>query len=90
MKISPIEIRQQEFTKKMRGYDPDEVQNFLESLAEELDKLNTENESLKSEVESLTEQINEYKKIEKIFRIHFLKRRKILQNLWKLQRSKQV
>ena len=39
MKISPIEIRQQEFTKKMRGYDPDEVQNFLESLAEELDKL---------------------------------------------------
>jgi len=65
MKISPIEIRQQEFTKKMRGYDPDEVQNFLESLAEELDKLNTENGSLKSEVESLTEQINEYKKIEK-------------------------
>jgi len=65
MNISPIEIRQQEFTKKMRGYDPDEVQNFLESLAEELDKLNNENESLKSEVESLTEQINEYKKIEK-------------------------
>ena len=64
MKISPIEIRQQEFSKKMRGYDPDEVQNFLESLAEELDKLNTENESLKSEAESLTEQINEYKKIE--------------------------
>ncbi|HEX9252217.1 MAG TPA: DivIVA domain-containing protein, partial [Ignavibacteriaceae bacterium] len=65
MKISPIEIRQQEFTKKMRGYDPDEVQNFLESLAEELDKLNNENESLKIEFESLTEQINEYKKIEK-------------------------
>jgi len=65
MKISPIEIRQQEFTKKMRGYDSDEVQNFLESLAEELDKLNTENESLKSEVESLTEQVNEFKKIEK-------------------------
>ena len=65
MKISPIEIRQQEFTKKMRGYDPDEVQNFLESLAEELDKINAENESLKSEVDSLTEQIGEYKKIEK-------------------------
>ena len=65
MKISPIEIRQQEFTKKMRGYDPDEVQNFLESLAEELDKLNTENESLKNEVESLTEQVSEFKKIEK-------------------------
>ena len=65
MKISPLEIRQQEFTKKMRGFDPDEVQSFLESLADELQKLNEENESLKSEVESLTEQINEFKKIEK-------------------------
>jgi len=65
MKISPIEIRQQEFTKKMRGYDPDEVQNFLESLAEELDNLNVENESLRNKVETLTDQINEFKKIEK-------------------------
>ncbi len=65
MKISPTEIRQQEFTKKMRGYDPDEVQNFLESLAEEFDKLNVENESLKTEVQSLSEQVNEFKKIEK-------------------------
>jgi cell division initiation protein len=65
MKISPMEIRQQEFTKKMRGYDTDEVQNFLESLAEEIEKLNSENESLKEELESLTEQVNEYKKIEK-------------------------
>jgi cell division initiation protein len=65
MKISPIEIRQQEFTKKMRGYDPDEVQNFLESLSEELDKLNDDNEYLKNEVQSLTDQVNEFKKIEK-------------------------
>jgi len=65
MKISPIEIRQQEFSKKIRGYDPDEVQNFLESLAEELDNLNVENESLRNEVETLTDQINEFKKIEK-------------------------
>jgi len=49
----------------MRGFDPDEVQNFLESLADEVQKINEENESLKSEVEALTEQINEYKKIEK-------------------------
>lgn len=65
MKISPIEIRQQEFEKKMRGYDPDEVRAYLESLSEELDKLNLENESLKIEVQSLTDQVNEFKKIEK-------------------------
>ncbi len=65
MKISPLEIRQQEFSKKMRGFDPDEVQNFLESLADEVQRLSEENESLKSETEALTEKINEYKKIEK-------------------------
>lgn len=65
MKISPIEIRQQEFQKKMRGYDPEEVQSFLEKLADDLDELQKENESLKAELESANEQLAEYKKIEK-------------------------
>ncbi len=65
MKISSIEIRQQEFEKKMRGYDPEEVKSFLEKIADELDELLKENESLKAELENANEQINEYKKIEK-------------------------
>ena len=65
MKISPIEIKQQEFEKKMRGYDPDEVQSYLEKLADDLDELQKENENLKSELESVNEQLAEYKKIEK-------------------------
>jgi cell division initiation protein len=65
LKLSPIEIRQQEFQKKMRGYDPDEVQSFLEKLSDDLDELQKENESLKSELENVNEQLAEYKKIEK-------------------------
>jgi cell division initiation protein len=65
LKISPIEIKQQEFQKKMRGYDPDEVQSFLERLADDLDELQKENENLKSELENVTEQLNEFKRIEK-------------------------
>jgi cell division initiation protein len=65
VKISSIEIRQQEFEKKMRGYNPDEVKSFLKRLADEFDELVKENESLKAELESANEQINEYKKIEK-------------------------
>lgn len=65
MKISHIEIRQQEFQKKMRGYDPDEVQSFLERLADDLDELQKENQNLKEEIELANQQIAEYKKIEK-------------------------
>ncbi len=65
MKISPIEIRQQEFQKKMRGYDPDEVQSFLEKLADDLDELQKENENLKEELDQANQQIAEFKKIEK-------------------------
>jgi cell division initiation protein len=32
--ITPVEIRNHTFHKKLRGYDPDEVQAFLNSLAE--------------------------------------------------------
>lgn len=65
MKISPMEIRQQEFSKKMRGFDPEEVSPFLEKLADDFDDLQKENESLKLEIETLTDQLAEFKKIEK-------------------------
>lgn len=65
MKISSLEIRQQEFEKKMRGYDPEEVKSFLEKIADDLDELLKENESLKTELEAANEQLNEYRKIEK-------------------------
>jgi cell division initiation protein len=64
MKLSPQNIRQQEFAKKMRGYDPEEVKTFLDGLAERIENINQENEFLKSEVESLTSQVNSFKKIE--------------------------
>lgn len=65
MKISSLEIRQQEFEKKMRGYDPEEVKSFLEKIADDLDELLKENEFLKTELEAANEQLNEYRKIEK-------------------------
>jgi cell division initiation protein len=65
LKISPVEIKQQEFQKKMRGYDPDEVQSFLEKLADDLDELQKENEVLQSELDKAKEELTEFKKIEK-------------------------
>lgn len=65
MKISPVSIKRQEFAKKMRGYDPEEVQAFLEKLADDIDELLRENEELKEHIDTLSKSLEEYKKIEK-------------------------
>lgn len=41
MELTGQAIRSQAFGAKVRGYDPGEVDNFLESIAEQIDVLNT-------------------------------------------------
>jgi cell division initiation protein len=65
MKVSPISIKKQEFNKSMRGYDKDEVQAFLEKLADEFESLQKENDSLKKELEDATVKLTEFRRIEK-------------------------
>ncbi|MBM4171077.1 MAG: DivIVA domain-containing protein [Ignavibacteria bacterium] len=65
MKFTPFGIKNQEFNKSVRGYDREEVRNFLENLAEDFERLNQENEKLKNDIERLDEQMKEYKRIEK-------------------------
>ena len=65
MKLSPLLIKKQEFTKSLRGFDPEEVQAFLDKIASDVDSLLQENESLKEEVESLNQRVTEFRSIEK-------------------------
>lgn len=65
MKFSPLSIKQQEFSKSMRGYETEEVQAFLEKLADEFDNLYKENEKLKRELDELNIKVADYKRIEK-------------------------
>lgn len=68
MKTSPQDIRQQQFKLKFRGFDIEEVDNYLELIAVELEELNKENDSLKSEIKKMAQEIEEYKKAENDFR----------------------
>jgi len=65
MKVSPIRIKKQEFNKTLRGYDPEEVQAFLDRLADEFDELQKENESFKTELENANAHLAEFRRIEK-------------------------
>ena len=65
MNISPLFIKRQEFTRVMRGFDADEVKDFLEKIANQIENLMEENESLNQEIRALNEKVVEFQKIEK-------------------------
>lgn len=80
MKITPIEIRKQEFKKAMRGYDSVEVDTFLEMVANEYDNLIQENSQLNKQVISLEAELKHFKENEKTLK----------QTLYNVQQTSQV
>lgn len=68
MKITPLDIKKQEFKKSMRGFDPVEVETFLEMVAEEFEHLIKEKNSLSDEVLKLKTQLHDYQQVEKTFK----------------------
>lgn len=64
MKITPLDIRQVRFPKGFRGYSPQEVDPFLESLADELEEVLRENLDLRERLEEQNRTISELKKTE--------------------------
>ncbi|MDP4116417.1 MAG: DivIVA domain-containing protein [Bacteroidota bacterium] len=73
MKLSSVNIRQQEFKKVLKGYDKEEVHTFLDNVALEYDAVAKENEQLKHDLEEAYEKINHYKEIEQSLQDTLLK-----------------
>ena len=49
MALSPLDIHNKEFSSKMRGYDKDEVNDFLAQIVKDYSSLIKDNEGLKKE-----------------------------------------
>ena len=64
MKITPLEIRQKEFEKKLRGYDKDEVAAFLASLSNEWERVLDENKELTIKLQQLEKEITKLREVE--------------------------
>ena len=64
MKLTPLDIRHKEFKRGMRGYADVEVDEFLDEVADEYERLFKENIDLQDRVESLEEKVAGYKRIE--------------------------
>jgi len=55
MRISALDIRQQQFSKRLRGFDRQEVEAFLEDVAEDYESVVKENALLKEQLAALEE-----------------------------------
>lgn len=64
MDISPLEIQKKEFGKSLRGYNKEEVDEFLDRLLQNYEKIYKENRDLKEQIELLEEKMQNYKEIE--------------------------
>jgi cell division initiation protein len=64
MKITPLDIQQMVFQVKLRGYDRDEVNRFLEEVAQTVESLNRDNAGLRERIVSLEQQVTELKRTE--------------------------
>lgn len=65
MKITPLEIKRQQFKKGMRGYDAVEVETFLEMLSNEVEQLLRENKDLRDKAIEFETQLADYRNMEK-------------------------
>lgn len=63
--LTPIDIENKVFKKsKMKGYDIDDVEEFLEQLLNDYESLYKENAELKDKVGAMQESISYYKSVE--------------------------
>ncbi len=68
MKLTPLDIRKQEFRKTLRGFDPIEVQTFLEMVGEEYEQVLEKNKQLNNRLIELETKLKDYQESEKNMR----------------------
>ena len=58
-RLTAMDIEKQDFQRKMRGYDPDEVRLYLKSIAEVVERLNLENAEQREEIGRLRQKVEQ-------------------------------
>lgn len=62
--LKPMDIHNKEFKKAMRGYDAEEVDEFLDEIIVDFEKLQRELDVLKTQLSSYSENMNSYREKE--------------------------
>ena len=76
MRITPMDIEQQEFSRSFRGYNEEEVDDFLDKIVKDYEELINENVRLNEEIEKMQEKLKEFSEIEETLRSALLNAQK--------------
>jgi cell division initiation protein len=68
MRIAPIDIAHKTFHRKMMGFDPDEVMDFMRMVSEELEAVIKERNSLKETLREKEMSISEYRERDELLK----------------------
>ncbi len=88
MSLTSNDVLEKEFRVRIRGYDTEEVDLFLEEVAETLAAITRENNSLKDQLAACQAQLEKYKKGEDEFKQAVLSAHKLAEEM-KAQASKE-
>ncbi|MBU0768689.1 MAG: DivIVA domain-containing protein [Proteobacteria bacterium] len=81
MKMTPLDIQQQQFKIRFRGFDVREVDIFLEQMADAFESLKSENNRLHQEIKRLQLEAQGYREREESFKRVMLNSQKVLEQM---------
>lgn len=81
MKFTPLDIQQQQFKIRFRGFDVREVDAFLEQIADDFESLRSNNISLQDEISRLKLENQGYRQREETFKRAMLNSQKVLEQM---------
>jgi cell division initiation protein len=64
MPIRPIDVRRKEFRNSLRGYDANQVDDFLDAVADEFERAYTDNSRMREEISNLRERLQQFEELE--------------------------
>ena len=68
MAIRPVDIRRKEFKSGFRGYDANQVDDFLDEVADEFERTFAENQRMSEELTTLQERLQQFEELESSIR----------------------
>jgi cell division initiation protein len=81
MAIRPVDIRRKEFKSGFRGYDANQVDDFLDEVADEFERTFSENQRMSEEITSLQERLQQFEELEASIREALVHAQQVSQDL---------